>query len=108
MLADCLYAKKQFVPCLMFAERGRAPSGKCPIQQTDTGNRIRLDPSPIGKLCTAGAANLVSQKLDDAFVNPIIVRLDNPLAILVNDLNEAPLFDCSSQQLSTFDSAGCT
>jgi hypothetical protein len=82
----------------MFARGSRAASGKGSIQQTDVRNQVRLHPSPIGKLPTAGSANLIAQEFDDAVVNPIIVRFDNPVLVSVEQSNQASLLDSRSEQ----------
>lgn len=57
-----------------------------------------MDPSPVGEFLTAGAADLICEELDDAVVNPVVVRFDGPLLALIAKAEEAPLLDCGPKQ----------
>ena len=51
------------------------------------------DPLPVGKLFAAGAADLIRQELDYAFVNPVVVRFDNPFLVSIAKPKQVSLID---------------
>ena len=84
---------EQLVPFLVFARFGGTASRKRPVQQLEIRDQILLCPSPIRQFLTARSGHLVPKELDYAFVNPIIVRLHNTLAVLVVEPEQAFLFN---------------
>jgi len=61
-------------------------------------NQIYLHPSPVGKFSTAGTGDLIAQKFDGTFVNPIVVRFDYPVFVSVEKANQALVLDGSPEQ----------
>ena len=75
-----------------------AASRKGLVQDLDVRNQIHLEPSPVGKLPAAHAANLIDQEFDSAFVSAIVMRFDDPRFAQVVQLDQAPLLDRGAQQ----------
>src|SRR3569833_483437 len=72
--------------------RGTA-AGKRLVEHLMIRNHMLLRPSPVGQRGAAGSAHLKSKQLDHSFVNPVIVRLYNALTLLVDEAEQALLFD---------------
>ena len=77
----------------MFARFGRASTGKSPAEQLDFRDEILLRPAPVGQWFAAGAAYLVSKKLDSPVVNTVVVWFDDALVVLVVEPEQALLLD---------------
>ena len=65
----------------MFPRFGGAAPGKGLVELFHFRGLVGYDPLPLGKLFAAGTAELIREELDDAVVNPVIVRFDNPLLV---------------------------
>ena len=78
---------------MMSARFGWTTTGEGAVQQLEIGDESRLHPAPVGKLAAAGPTDLITQKFDDAVVNPIIMRFDDPIFVAVEQPNQAPVLD---------------
>jgi predicted transcriptional regulator len=58
-------------------------AGEAPIQHLEFRDKVLIGPTPVRKFLAAGATNLEAEELDHAIMNAVIVRFENPLAILV-------------------------
>jgi len=47
----------------------------------------------VWKLFATGTADLIREDLDDAVVNPVVVRFDNPFLVSITEPKKAPLID---------------
>jgi hypothetical protein len=92
-------SREELIPSMMLAGRSGASAGKSLVQQTDVGDGIHFQPSPVGKRSATGSAHLVSKKLHGTAVNPVVVRLHNARFVQVNKCNQSFLIDRGAQQL---------
>ena len=53
------------------------------------GDRVLLCPPPVRESLAAGATNLISKEFVDAFVDSVIVRFDNTLAVFVAESKQS-------------------
>jgi hypothetical protein len=93
-----LYPDEKSVPFMMLAGGSGTAAGKGLIQQIQVRDLGRLYPSPVRKPTAAGAANLKTQEFDDAIMDPVIVRLYNPVFAVVSEPNHALVLDGCPEQ----------
>jgi hypothetical protein len=74
---------EELVPFLVFARFGGPASRKGPAQQLEIRDEILLCPSPVRQFLAARSSHLVRKELDQTFVNPVIVRFHDTLAVFV-------------------------
>ena len=65
-----------------------APTGKLSVEQMDVRNQIDLKPSPVWQRATAGTGELISQKLDRAVLDTVVMRFDNAAFLVVDQLDQ--------------------
>jgi len=63
------------------------------IEKAEFGDRLHLQPSPARQTPTAKAAHLITEQFDRAFVEAIVVRLQNSALVAVDQLDEALLLN---------------
>ena len=63
---------------------------------------MRLHQEPVGKGATAGTGDLISQQLDRAVEDSVIVRLKNANFSVIDQPNHARLFDGRPEQWNRF------
>jgi hypothetical protein len=90
----------------MLSSRGRSATLKPSIEQIEIGNSIHIHPSPIRKLSTARAPDLVTKEPHAAFLNSIVVRFDNPLPVVITKPNHALVLNGRAEQLIHIRSRG--
>jgi hypothetical protein len=98
VLVSRFHSDEQFVPFVMFPRFGRTTSGKSLVELFCFKSLIGYDPLPVGKLFTAGAADLIREELDDAVVNPVVVRFDDPFLVSIAKPKHASLIDHVPEQ----------
>ena len=100
LLRACLrlHSDEQLVPFPMFAGSGGPISRKVLIEQLDVSNLVRLQQDPVGKRATTGAANLIRQELDRAVEDSVIVRFQNAMLAMIEQLNHAPMLNGGPEQ----------
>ena len=81
------------VPFVVLAGFGLTATGKVAVEHLDIGDQRLFHPSPVGQLLAAESANLISEQFDYAVVDPVVMRLDDALAIFVHQPNQMPLLD---------------
>lgn len=84
---------EQLVPFLVFARCGGTASRKGPVQQLEIRDQALLCPAPVGQLLAARSGHLVPKELDQAFMNSIVVRFDDTLAVFLSKPEQAFLLD---------------
>ena len=62
---------------------GSTTTREGPVKHLYVRDQILLRPPPVGQFLAAGTGHLIPEELDNAFVNPIVVWFDNPLAVFV-------------------------
>jgi hypothetical protein len=98
VLVSRFHSDKQFVPFVMFPRFGRAASGKSLVEWFYFRGLVGHDPLPVWKLFAAGAAHLIREELDDAVVNPVVVRFDDPFLVSIAKPKQASLIDRFPEQ----------
>jgi len=93
VISSWFHSDERLVPFEMFAGSGRPASRKVLIEQLELSDLIRLYQDPVGKGTTTGAANLIRQQLDRAVEDSVIVRLENAISAVIEQPNQAPVFD---------------
>src|SRR5258708_3070628 len=93
-----LDSEEQLVPLVVLSRFCRTSTGKGLIEQFDILDQVLLRPPPVGQFLAAGAAHLVSEELNYALVNPVVVWFDDALAVLVAESKQAFLLDCRPDQ----------
>jgi hypothetical protein len=68
-------------------------SRKGPIKRFAFLNALYIDESPSRQRPTAISCNLPAQQADSPFLNPVVVRLRDPLATVVPEPDQALLCD---------------
>ena len=66
------------------SRESRPSARKGLVQKLDVRDQIGLHPSPVGQPRAAGSTDLIGKKLDRPFVNPVIVRFDNPFLVPID------------------------
>ena len=84
---------EELVPFVMFAGGRGTAAGKGSVQDLDVGDQVLFHPSPVGELVTAGTSDLICEELDYAVVDPVVVRFDNALPILIDQPDETCFVD---------------
>jgi len=62
-------------------------------QQFEVNDLVGFHEYPVGKRAATGAAGLISQQLDRAVEDSMIVWFENALFAVVKQPNQTPLFD---------------
>src|SRR5260370_36619858 len=88
-----LDSDEQLVPFVVFARFCGTPTGKRPVQQLDIRDQVLLRPAPVGQFLATGSPHLVAKELDDAFVNPAVVRLTDALSGFVAEPTQSLFLD---------------
>lgn len=78
---------------MMFLTSRFSSAAKNAIQQANLRDLLDLEPPPVRKSPAADTPNLVSEKLDGALVDSVIVRFDNSFLVEVDDFKQAFLFN---------------
>ena len=82
----------------MFAGGGGSSSPKCLFQHFEILHFVHLHENPVRKGTAAGAGNLVSQQLDRAVENPVVMRLHKALFAVIEEPDHPPVLDCLPEQ----------
>jgi hypothetical protein len=98
VLVSRFHSDEQFVPFVMFPRFGLATSGKSLVERFYFRGLVGHDPLPVGKLFAAGPADLIREELDDAVVNSVIVRFDDPFLVSIAKPKQASLIDRVPEQ----------
>jgi hypothetical protein len=98
VLVSRFHSDEQFVPFVMFPRFGRATARKSLVERFYVRGLVGHNPLPVGKLFTAGAADLIREELDDAVVNPVVVRFDDPFLVSIAKPKHASLIDHVPEQ----------
>src|SRR5437867_7682446 len=75
----------------MFPRFGAAASRESLVQLFYFRGVAGHDPLPVGKFVAAVAADLIGEELDDAVVNSVIVRFNNPFLVSIAKPKQASL-----------------
>jgi hypothetical protein len=86
-------SNEQLVPVMVSTRLGGAATTKRPVQHLNVRDQILLRPPPVGQFSAAGTGHLVPEEFDNAFVNPVVVWFNDPLAVFVVEPKQAFLFD---------------
>ena len=86
----------------MFPRFGRATTGKGLVERFYSEACSVTIALPAGRLFAAVAADLIREELDDAVVNPVVVRFDDSFLALITKAQKALLLDCSPEQRVNF------
>ena len=75
-----------------FAGKADNPAAQI-LQNADIGDLAGFHPSPVGQSGAARATHLIRQKLHDAVMNPVIVRVHNSFLVLINKTKQLSVPD---------------
>jgi hypothetical protein len=79
------YSDEDLVPSVVIAGWGRTIAWKGLRQAFGTGDSAYLKPAPARQFSAAVATYLISQQLDKAIVDTVVVRFDNAFLVLVSE-----------------------
>jgi hypothetical protein len=88
-----LHSDEELVPFDVIAGRGGTTSRKRLILEFEVDDLVGLHENPVGKTPAAGATGLISQQLNGALEDSVIVWFENALFTVVDQPNHARLFD---------------
>jgi hypothetical protein len=87
------HSDEELVPFDVMTCGGGPPSRKGLIEQFEVGDLIRFHEQPVGKRAAAGTGKLMTEELDRAVEDSMIVRLQNALLMVIDQPDDAGLFD---------------
>jgi hypothetical protein len=82
-----LYPDEDLIPSMMFSRSRGTPTGEGAVQQIEIGNRVHKCLAPARKRRTAHTGDLIAEKFDGTFMNPIIMRLNDSWLVPISKPN---------------------
>src|SRR5712671_2605316 len=95
-----IYSGKENVPFLMSLRGDRAAAGEVLIQQFNIGHALNGKLTPVRKTTAAAfARNLICEEVHNPFLHAIVLRLYDPLFIVIGKAQQAFLMDGRQDEL---------
>jgi hypothetical protein len=92
-------SQENFIPFVMCAGRRFSVPGELLFQHFAVAHFGNVHQAPTWKLAAAVPSHLIAEQAHDSILNPVIVRLRDPLLVLVSKSNQASSLNGGAEQL---------
>src|SRR6202041_2964266 len=82
----------------MFAGGGGSSASECLFQHIEILHFVHLHENPVRKGAATQAGNLISQQLDCAVEDSVVMRLHKALLAVIDEPDDTPALDCLPEQ----------